>query len=217
MLELDRLNKLIQSKRIQKDTPFYQREGPDHDSLYTCDLRFNVTGNTDAIIVRGDPAASKRLAYANTVKKFFIDYDALSSSDGLDVDAHYDVEVIIDLDNSGDLLRLLEHQSININAFAAKQYSGPVPTYGTLTRAKSLVHDATDLLIAYRAMDIVARSKKKNVLLVSKDSAFDSLYREMADDFDSKNVYLVTSRMDLDGTLADLRSSGCLWFRERDS
>jgi len=201
MTELDRLNRLIQSKTLRKGDLTYTKTGLEHDPMFTCILKLEVAHTNVIIVVESESSSNKKLAYANAVKKFFVDYDDSRFSDDK---LRYDIEVIIDLDNSADLLQILDHRSNNINAFASKQYSGPRPKHGSLTLAKSFVHDAADLLIAYRAGSIVSASSKNNVLLVSKDSAFDSLYRELSDDFGSKRVCFVTTKQELDAELANI-------------
>ena len=205
MAELDRLNRLIQNNVIRKNNPTYRKTGVEHDPLFTCTISLEVTSANDIIVVEGKPCTNKKLAYADAVNKFFVgqDYPLLTRNV-----VQYDIEVIIDLDNSADLLQSLDHHSNNVNAFASKQYSGPKPKYGSLSLAKSLVHDATDLLIAYKTESIVSRSIKKRVVLVSKDSAFDSLYREILDDFSSKSVYFVTTKKELDDILDFFEAEG---------
>ena len=192
MNHIDNFNNLIQKKLIQKTNLQYQKDGRDHEPMYTCVLEINHTHE-----VRSDPSRSKKDAYANVIDKFFATYNVVRP---YRVDSN--AEVIIDLDNSGDLLTILDHPSNNINAFAAKQYNGCQPTYGTIELAKSLVHDATDLLMAYRSRDIVKISNKNNILLVSKDSAFDSLYHELQSDFPFKKIYFISSKRELEDYLS---------------
>ena len=200
--EMDQFNRLVQKNLIQKHDVTYHREGADHNPTHTCVLEISTTpDSSDQVILRSDPSTSKKLAHANVVRKFLNTYNCLTTSKS---EIDYSIEAIVDLDNSADLLKILEHPSIRVNAFAAKQYAGVGPKHGTLTRAKSFAHDATDLLMAYKAKDIVEWTDKKNILLVSRDSAFDSLHREMMDDFRLKDVYFVSNKLELEALLHDI-------------
>ena len=199
----DRFNNLLQKNLINRTNLYYLKDGPDHNPTHTCVIEIDSTE------LRSDPLTNKKDAYANVIDKFFAIYDgatiALSQWEqeapkGGDTD--HDIEVIIDLDNSADLLKLLDHPSIHVNAFAARQYTGNRPTSGTLEFAKSFVHDATDLLIAYRSKEIVSDSSKRNILLVSKDSAFDSLYQELLSDFPSRSIHFISAKRELEEYLA---------------
>tara|TARA_B100001093_G_C26817641_1_gene1010477 strand:- start:733 stop:1377 length:645 start_codon:yes stop_codon:yes gene_type:complete len=206
MSGLDRLNQLIQNGTVRKNETTYRKTGVEHDPAFACTINIDVISSKETIVVEGKLCNNKKLAYADAVSNFFNDQrNPLVAFSGV---PHYDLEIIIDLDNSADLLLSVDQLSNNVNAFASKQYSGSKPKYGTLALAKSLVHDATDLLIAYKAESIVTSSEKMRIVLISKDSAFDSLYRELLEDFSSKSIYFVSNRKELDDLLKFFKSEG---------
>jgi len=200
------MNNVLQRNLVTRTEPVYHRDGADHEPLYTCTFVVTTRGGVH-INLQSDSLPTKKLAYADAVRQFFILHDEVIQGDKHS-EMTCDIEVILDLDNSGDLLTLLEFPSVHVHAFAARQYTGPGPIHGTLTLAKSLVHDATDLLIAYRSKEIVNGTTKRNILLVSKDAAFDSLYRELQAEFSSKNVQFVSSRVELESYLTLMTQCG---------
>lgn len=89
--------------------------------------------------------------------------------------------VFLDLDNSANILAIVEKSGAEILSFAESTYNGPSPLSGDIIHARGVSKDAADIALAFHCGEMMGRGKLKGrrVFIISGDKSLANLVEEL--------------------------------------